>query len=161
MPTFEYSFDVDAPVEAVSAFHHDTSVLKKLTPFPIFVQVHEFEPLAEGSAAKFTTWAGPIPLRWHSVHSDVSVSGFTDTQVSGPLKAWRHRHRFEPLPNGRTRVHESIEYEHDTGIRGLISRIGFSRLGLTGLFTARKLLTRRYVAEAEAERETNLRNQTQ
>lgn len=148
MPKFEYTFEVDAPVEAVSAFHSDTSVLKKLTPFPMIVQIDEFEPLGEGSEAKFTIWAGPLPLRWHSVHSDVSVNGFTDTQLSGPLKSWQHKHQFEAMPDGRTRVRESITYEHDTGLRGLISRIGFSSLGLTGLFTARKLLTQRYVAEA-------------
>ncbi len=148
MPKFEYTFEVDAPVEEVSAFHSDTSVLKKLTPFPMIVQVEEFEPLGEGSEARFTIWAGPLPLRWHSVHSDVSVNGFTDTQVTGPLKSWQHTHRFEPTEDGRTLVSESISYEHDTGLRGLISRIGFSSLGLTGLFSARKLLTQRYVAQS-------------
>lgn len=151
MPKFEYTFEVDAPVEAVSAFHSDTSVLKKLTPFPMVVQVEEFESLAEGSEARFTVWAGPLPLRWHSVHNDVSVNGFTDTQITGPLKSWQHTHRFEPTADGRTLVHESIQYEHDGGLRGLISRIGFSSLGLTGLFTARKLLTRRYVVESLGE----------
>ncbi len=148
MPQFEYTFEVDAPVEEVSAFHSDTSVLKKLTPFPMVVQVEEFEPLDEGSEAKFTIWAGPLPLRWHSVHSGVSVNGFTDTQITGPLKSWQHTHSFEPTVDGRTLVRESIAYEHDTGLRGLISRIGFSSLGLSGLFTARKLLTQRYVARS-------------
>ena len=32
MPVFDYSFTVDAPLEAVRDFHHDTSALKKLTP---------------------------------------------------------------------------------------------------------------------------------
>jgi ligand-binding SRPBCC domain-containing protein len=152
MPTFDYSFTVDAPLQAVADFHHDTTVLKKLTPFPMVVQVHDFEPLGEGSRAEFTIWAGPVPMRWQAVHSDVSVNGFTDTQVSGPLKAWRHTHRFTDLGDGRTRVDEHIEFEHDGGARGLFSRAMFSPIGLTGLFTARKLLNQRYVAAAGAAR---------
>lgn len=150
MPTFRYSFTVDAPLQAVADFHHDTTVLKKLTPFPMVVQVHSFEPLGEGSKADFTLWAGPVPMRWQAVHSDVSINGFTDTQVSGPLKSWRHTHRFTDLGDGRTRVDEHIEYAHDSGARGLFSRAMFSPAGLTALFTARKLLTRRYVAQAQA-----------
>ncbi len=147
MPTFDYSFTVDAPLSAVSGFHHDTTVLKKLTPPPMAVQVHSFEPLGEGSKAEFTIWAGPVPMHWRVVHSNVSQNGFTDTQVSGPLKSWAHTHRFTDIGNGQTRVDEHIEFEHDSGSRGLFSRALFSPAGLTSLFTARKLLTRRYVAQ--------------
>jgi ligand-binding SRPBCC domain-containing protein len=45
MSTFDYKFTVNAPVTAVSNFHHDTRILKKLSPPPIFVQIHRFEPL--------------------------------------------------------------------------------------------------------------------
>jgi ligand-binding SRPBCC domain-containing protein len=147
MPVFDYTFDVDAPVEIVSAFHHDTSVLKTLTPPPIFAQIHEFEPMGEGSLADFTLWFGPFPVHWIARHSDVSVNGFTDTQVEGPLKAWRHTHRFSEIAPGRTRVHEHIEYEYADGFKGILNRLMFGRPGLVGLFTARKLITRRNVAK--------------
>lgn len=149
MPTFDYRFTVDAPLAAVSAFHEDTRVLKKLTPFPIVAQVHSFEPLAEGSRADFTLWFGPLPVRWQAVHSDVSLNGFTDTQVSGPLKAWRHTHGFAALPDGRTEVREHIKYTHDGGGRGLRSRLLFAKPGLFLLFTARKFLTRHYIRQAQ------------
>ena len=51
MPVFDYSFTVDAPLEAVQDFHHDTSALKKLTPPPTIVQLHSIEPLGEGSVS--------------------------------------------------------------------------------------------------------------
>lgn len=146
MPVFDYTFEVEAPVDVVSAFHHDTSVLKTLTPPPIFAQIHSFEPLGEGSLADFTLWFGPFPVRWTARHSDVSVNGFTDTQVKGPLKAWRHTHRFTEIAHGRTRVHEHIEYEYADGLAGILNRLMFGRPGLQGLFTARKLITRRHVA---------------
>jgi len=155
MTTFDYTFTVDAPLEVVTTFHHDTRVLKLLTPPPIFAQVHDYEPLADGSKAEFTLWFGPLPVRWTAVHSDVvrnsaTANGFTDTQLRGPLKAWRHSHRFSADGPDRTRVTEHIEYAHDGGARGLFSRLLFSRPGLYGLFTARKFLTRYHVRRAIA-----------
>lgn len=146
--TFDFIFTVKAPLTAVSGFHHDTRILKKLTPPPIFVQIHRFEPLAEGSEAEFTLWFGPLPVRWLAIHSNVSQAGFTDTQVKGPLRRWVHTHRFTAVSANVTRVHEHIEYEHDSGWRGLFSRLLFARPGLFFLFTARKFLTRWHVARA-------------
>lgn len=141
MPTFDYTFTVPAPLSAVRDFHHDTGVLKTLTPPPIFVQIHSYEPLGEGSRADFTMWLGPLPLRWKAVHSDVSEDGFTDTQVKGPLKSWRHTHRFTPLSETVTEINEHIQYEHNSGLKGLFSRLFFSKPGLQFLFAARKRIT--------------------
>jgi ligand-binding SRPBCC domain-containing protein len=143
--TFDFTFTVNAPQTAVSAFHHDTRALKKLTPPPIFVQIHTFEPLGEGSMAEFTMWFGPIPVRWRARHSDVGRDGFTDAQVEGPLQKWEHTHRFTAVSPHKTRVHEHIEYAHHGGWRGLFSRLLFAKPGLTLLFTARKWLTRWHV----------------
>lgn len=148
---FEHAFTVDAPLAAVAEFHSDTRALKKLTPFPIIAQIHDYEPLADGSNARFTLWFGPLPVRWHAIHSEVGPNGFVDTQVAGPLKSWRHTHRFAALGPEKTRVEDSITYEHDSGARGLFSRLLFARPGLWFLFTARKYLTRRGVARMLAE----------
>ena len=146
MPTFNYTFTVNAPITAVSDFHHDTSVLKKLTPPPIFAQIHQFEPLGEGSTAEFTLWFGPLPVRWLAIHSDVGPQGFTDTQAEGPLNYWQHTHRFTAVSDNVTQIHEHIEYEYsDNGWWGLLTRLLFNKPGLYGLFTARKWLTRWYL----------------
>ena len=152
---FTHAFVVDAPLAAVAAFHRDTSALRQLTPPPIVARLHQFEPLGEGSEARFTLWFGPLPVHWHAVHRDVSPTGFTDTQLHGPLKSWRHQHRFIPLNAGQTRVEDHITYEHDGGPRGLLSRMLFNRLGLLYLFTARKILTRRHVARLMAAEQRN------
>lgn len=150
---FKHAFTVDAPVATVAEFHGDTSALKKLTPFPIIAQIHQYEPLAEGSNAHFTLWFGPMPVRWHAVHTEVRPNGFVDTQVNGPLKAWRHTHRFIALSPDKTRVEDLITYSHKEGIRGLLTRMLFSGAGLWFLFTARKFLTRRGVARLLDERQ--------
>jgi len=149
MPEFNFSFTVEAPLAAVSTFHHDTSVLKKLTPPPIFAQIHGYEPLGEGSMADFTLWFGPVPIRWQAIHSDVSPNGFTDTQVKGPLATWQHTHRFTAVSPSRTRIDEQIKYSHHQDKRGLLSRLLFAKPGLFLLFTARKFITRWHVARIQ------------
>ena len=143
---FTTSFTVPAPLAAVSAFHGQTSILKKLSPPPLYVQIHEFGAMKEGMVAKFTMWFGPVPVYWEAVHSQVSENGFTDTQQVGPLKSWQHTHRFVAEGENLTRVHESIDYEHPAGWRGWLTRMVFGKLGLHGLFLYRQWVTRRGVA---------------
>lgn len=145
MITFNYSFTVNAPLSAVSSFHQDTRILKKLMPPPLFVQLHRFDPLGENSVAEFTIWFGPIPVRWTAIHNQVSKNGFTDTQLQGPLKLWQHTHQFTAVSYTTTQVSEHIQYEHPPGWRGLITRLLFGKPGLWVLFTYRQLITRWYI----------------
>jgi len=143
MPVFDYRFRVSAPVDAVSAFHFQTGILKALTPPLMIMQVHRFDPLANGSIGEFTMWMGPIPVRWTAEHSNVSPVAFTDTQTAGPMKFWQHTHRFNAISDSETEVHEHIEYEHHGGLKGLWSRILFPHPALLALFAWRAFVTRR------------------
>ena len=143
LKTFDYAFMVRAPLAKVAAFHHDARALKRLTPPPIFVKLHCVEPLTEGSAADFTLWFGPVPVRWQAVHSDVDqLHGFTDLQRSGPMKWWKHIHRFGAIGAQSTQVTDQIEYAHHSGWRGLLSRVLFNSLALRLLFFYRGVVTR-------------------
>lgn len=148
MPVFEYTFTVQAPLAAVRAFHHDTQALKRLTPPPLFVQMHKIEPLAEGSVSEFTMWFGPLPVRWRAVHLDVSENGFTDRQERGLLKKWEHTHRFFAEGGNTTRVDEHIDYEHHRGLQGALSRLLFPVAALRVLFAYRERVTRRALESA-------------
>jgi ligand-binding SRPBCC domain-containing protein len=141
MPVFDFKFTVQATLKAVQEFHHDTSALKRLTPPPTIVRLHEIEPLGEGSVSQFTLWVGPLPLRWTAVHEDVSKHGFTDVQTDGPAKKWEHTHKFTPLRDNETEIYEHIEYEHKSGFWGLVTRILFAWPNLHLMFTYRKLVT--------------------
>ena len=150
MPVFDYQFTVNAPQSAVREFHHDTSALKKLTPPPTIVQLHSIEPLAEGSVSRFTLWVGPLPLRWTAVHRDVTEMGFTDVQTEGPAKKWAHTHTFTALDKDLTQINEHVEYEHDSGVWGLVTRLLFARPNLNVMFAYRKFITRRELQTAGA-----------
>jgi ligand-binding SRPBCC domain-containing protein len=145
MPRFEYQFQVNAPLATVAAFHKGTKVLERLTPPPIFIKIHYYEPLGEGSKARFTLWFGPLPINWMVVHRDVSENGFTDIQIEGPLASWRHIHRFTSVSENVTIVKEQIHYSYGKGLFGMLTKIMFNRISLFILFSARKWLTRRYI----------------
>jgi ligand-binding SRPBCC domain-containing protein len=142
MQSFDYSFSVEASLDAVLGFHADTRALVKLNAPFVIVRLHRIDPMAEGSISEFTLWMGPIPICWRAVHSNVSSHGFTDTQEDGPMAFWQHTHTFEAIDDNMTRIHEQIIYEHPTGWRGLLTRVLFGRLGLMSLFTYRKWATR-------------------
>lgn len=144
MPIFDYSFTVDAPLAVVRDFHRDTSALRLLTPPPTCVRIHSVEPMAEGSVSRFTLWVGPLPLRWTAVHRNVSDRGFTDVQAEGPAAKWEHTHTFTPLSDQVTRIDEHIEYEHAPGIRGILTRLLFSKPNLLFMFAYRRFVTRRH-----------------
>jgi len=149
VPVFDFRFTVDAPLKAVSDFHFEPGILKTLTPPLMIMQVHRFDPLADGSIGEFTMWAGPIPVRWKAVHSNVSETSFTDTQVAGPMKSWVHTHTFAPIAENVTEVHEHIEFEHFGGLKGVWSRMLFPHPALFALFTIRKMITRREVRKRQ------------
>ena len=151
MPEFKSSFTVQASLAEVVAFHHDTQVLRQLTPPLIFVQFHRVEPLGPGSVSDFTLWFGPFPVRWVAVHSQQNQRlGFTDTQTYGPLLRWVHTHTFEDVGNNITRVQDTIAYEHHSGLKGLVSRMLFFRFGLHLLFAYRKFVTCRALERRNA-----------
>jgi ligand-binding SRPBCC domain-containing protein len=140
---FDHSFTVDAPIEIIRDFHHDTSALKKLTPPPMIAQMRRIDPLAEDSISEFTLWLGPIPIHWRAIHRNVSANQFTDVQVEGPAKSWEHTHTFVDLGDRRTQVDDHIEYELHSTVKGFPTKLLFSKAGLHGLFTWRMLATRR------------------
>ncbi len=148
MQVFDSRFVVPASLEAVSAFHFQPGILKVLTPPLMIMQVHRFEPLAEGSIAEFTMWMGPLPVYWRAVHSNVSPDGFTDTQVAGPMKFWQHTHRFSRIDDHHTEVHDHIEFEHWPGRRGLRSHLLFPQIGLKALFMIRGHITKREIRKS-------------
>jgi ligand-binding SRPBCC domain-containing protein len=141
VPTFDQSFTVRAPLPAVREFHSSPEALRTLTPPPVVVRLHRFGRLKEGMEAEFTLWMGPFPIHWTARHEQVGPHGFDDVQVSGPMKAWRHQHRFEAVDDFTTRIHDHIDYEHDP--RRPWTRLLFGGLPLALTFRYRQWVTRR------------------
>jgi ligand-binding SRPBCC domain-containing protein len=149
---FSHHFQVAAPLEEVAEFHQESLALKKLTPFPIFIQVHKQEELGEGSIADFTMWLGPFPVRWVALHKNMDpLRGFTDIQTRGPFAYWEHTHTFRALDAQTSEVIDEINaLPGITFLNKIVSYMMWS--GLPLLFAFRSWATRKIVEGRVAEK---------
>jgi ligand-binding SRPBCC domain-containing protein len=110
MPHFEFSSWIDAPVEAVWAFHERDDVLKLLSP-PGTEVISRTGGLETGARVEFRAPVlGPVKMRWLALHTGYGrLRYFVDEQVSGPFRLWRHEHRFQ-AENGGTRLTDAIHF---------------------------------------------------
>ena len=136
-------YQVNAPLEAVSFFHHDTRALIKLTPPPVIVRMQRIEPLANSSQSEFTLWFGPLPVRWLAIHTQVDPeNGFIDTQARGPMKSWVHTHHWQRVSPDVTLMEERIEFEHLPGSAGIVTRLLFAQVMIKLMLQYRKWIIR-------------------
>jgi hypothetical protein len=104
---------IRATPERVFAFHEQPDALECLTPPWERVTVIQRASLREiGSRAIIETRLfGLFPVRWVAEHTAYDPPRlFEDTQISGPFRAWRHRHIVEPHHEGAL-LRDEIHYE--------------------------------------------------
>lgn len=130
----------------LEAFHQDPTAFAKLTPPPIFMQLHEDRrtSITDGEI-EFTLWFGPIPVRWVARHAALDEGiGFRDYQVRGPLAYWSHEHIMEAVTGGAA-LTDRITFAHHRGLRGVLTRLMFDGIPLRILFAYRHWRTARAV----------------
>lgn len=117
MPKLYRKTLLDAPLEAVWAFHEDTQHgLRTLSPPEADVQVTKADPGAVGAEVVIRA-KGPLGIgrikwvakytQWQPPHGEVPYrkAWFQDVQEQGPFKSWTHTHRFEEtVDEGRSKV---------------------------------------------------------
>jgi ligand-binding SRPBCC domain-containing protein len=104
------------------AFHELPDALQRLTPPGEQVRVIQAaESLKVGAAAIVEMkMLGLFPVRWvakHTVYDPPRM--FEDIQISGPFRAWRHKHLIIPHPDGAI-LRDEVEYEPPLGIAGAL-----------------------------------------
>jgi ligand-binding SRPBCC domain-containing protein len=144
---YQHRFRVRAPVSTVADFHQKTESMAAITPPFVPLQVEHAPARPEGGdQMAFTMWLGPIPVRWHTYFSQVSDTGFTDTQLEGPFRYWVHRHTFLPIDEQTAEVvddvHAALRWNIFWGSVGLMMW-----LGLPILFAYRAWKTRRLLED--------------
>lgn len=135
MERFEYSSLILAPVEKVFGFHERADAIQLLTPAIMRPRVTRLRGsgLEAGVELIVTTLAGP----WHARHTAYEKNRlFVDEMVAGPMREWRHEHRFT-AEGPHTRLTDSIRFV-PKGPAFLV------KLGLQGLFWFRHRVTKRW-----------------
>lgn len=145
VPRFVRSVVIAAPIDRVFAFHERPDALERLSPpFPPLTVIQRTGGISTG--ARVHIRIGPV--HWHAVHTAFDPPRlFVDEQERGPFRRWVHRHEFEDLGDGRTRLTDRLEFELPGG--RLVNRLlaPFVRLGLGQMFAYRHKVT---VAACEA-----------
>lgn len=114
-------FRTELPVDRPTAFewHEREGAFERLTPPWEDVEVVRKEGGIENGTVELRLSRGPVKLTWKLRHLDfIRDERFVDEQVEGPFAHWRHEHRFEDAPEGRSIMHDEIEWKPPLGGAG-------------------------------------------
>jgi hypothetical protein len=141
---FQKSTSIDAPADAVFAWHARPGAFERLTPPWERVTVEEKTGgIADGARVSLRVSAGPFSIRWVALHGDtVPGRAFCDRQIQGPFRSWRHCHRFEPVSESACRLEDDIEYSLPLGWLGSIVAGRNVREKLERMFAYRHAVTK-------------------
>jgi ligand-binding SRPBCC domain-containing protein len=104
---------VPRSLDEVFAFFADPGNLDRLTPPWLRFRIATPLPLVmrQGMQIDYRLRIRGLPLRWTSRITEWEPPhGFTDLQVRGPYRYWRHQHRFRAVAGG-TECEDIVDFE--------------------------------------------------
>jgi len=142
--TFVATTSLPASAEAVFEWHEAPGAFKRLTPPWERVQLMRHEGgIRDGAQVSLRVGPAPFSLRWDLEHRDYQHGrSFTDQQVAGPFRYWKHVHRMIPQGPQASVLEDTIEYELPFGAIGWLVGRPFVQRKLTRLFAFRHEVTR-------------------
>jgi ligand-binding SRPBCC domain-containing protein len=111
---------INSSPERVFAFHQLPDALWRLIPPWEKVKVVQKADISKIGARTIleTRILGPFKVRWIAEHTAYDPPrSFEDVQISGPFRAWRHRHIVKPHPDGAI-LRDEVEYKMPIPIFG-------------------------------------------
>lgn len=150
MAHFRQSAIVNVPARDLADWHWRRGALERMVPAWSGVRVaRSLEELREGATAELRVPLGPswspVRARWVATHESVRPGeSFADRMTRGPLRAWRHEHRFLPAddrPQPASTIDDAIDYALPRGVPASLVE-GFVARELHRLFTWRHVRLR-------------------
>jgi ligand-binding SRPBCC domain-containing protein len=142
--------DLPAPRDEVFLFFSDPANLEALTPPWLRFEVLTPKPLPRGEGALFDyrIKVRGLPIQWRTlIETFVPGELFVDRQLAGPYALWHHTHRFEDLPDGGTRMTDTVRYRVGYGFLGRVVTALWVRNDIARIFEYRNLvLAKRFQA---------------
>lgn len=146
MAVFIQSSVILAPPSVVFGFHEREDALALLTPaFPPVKMIARTGGIEEGATVELRVLA----FRWIALHTQYEKNKlFVDEQLRGPFAIWIHRHEFQDLGAGQTRLTDRVEYRLPGGpvVNALLGWI--VKPGLSQMFRHRHLVTKHFCEQA-------------
>ena len=128
------------PREQAFVFFEDPRNLFDITPDWLRFVMKDRESkteMLEGAEFDYTIrWLG-VTLHWTSrIEAYRPPEQFTDVQLVGPYRSWRHRHTFEEVPGG-TLMRDIVTYQLPFGPLGSVAHTLAVRHQLKNIFRYR------------------------
>jgi ligand-binding SRPBCC domain-containing protein len=156
LEVFVYRSVMPAAAREVFAWHERPDALTELLPASRLVHVQSRSGgIRDGGRIVFTMGVGPVRILWEALHFGyVEGEQFSDEQVRGPFRVWRHTHRVSPLSDSSSVLEDRVEYALPGG--RLVQAVAGRAVGriLTAMFERRHAITRaslQSTIDAEAE----------
>ena len=143
--TVMYRSEVPASAMTVYWWHARVGAFARLTPPWERVElVNHHGGVSNGAIAELRLKLGPIGIRWVARHDDhIEGSRFSDTQIKGPFRHWKHLHRFDAISPTVTILQDEIEYELPLGRIGRWIAGASTKQRLARMFAYRHEVTKR------------------
>ena len=142
--TFTRTTSVATSAASLFAWHEQPGAFERLTPpgEPVRVLTH-VGGIRDGAQVSVRVGFWPFSFRWDLEHTDYRPGeSFTDVQVRGPFKSWRHWHRMTPVGPDTCTLEDRIEFELPFGALGALAARFFLEPKLQRLFDYRHRVTR-------------------
>lgn len=122
MALYETSITIPATRERLFDFLIRPANIIKIAPPAAELKFLDAPEILElGCRFEFqVTAVGPAQRMTHEVTQFEPSSGYTESQISGPLKLYRHEHILEFEGETLTRVVDRIEFEPPGGLAGFL-----------------------------------------
>lgn len=145
---YSRSVDIAAPVDEVYRFHLDTRNAPLISPDN--ARFHEITgefPVRQGSLVTLRVRQPPLPFpqTWRVRIAELEENRVVvDVAERSPFSRWRHEHRFTTLPDGRTRLTDTVSYALPFGVLGRVADHLIGRRQLARMFAERQRKTKEY-----------------
>lgn len=143
--TFIKATRIPASADAVFDWHEAPGAFERLTPPWEQVRLlHHEGGIKDGARVVLRIGPWPFGLRWELGHQDYRKGrSFTDAQIKGPFRSWKHVHDMIPDGPSACTLHDAIEFELPFGAMGDAIGYPIMRRKLERLFEFRHGVTLR------------------
>jgi hypothetical protein len=140
-PPFVWKSDFPCSVEELFAWHCRPGAFERMNPPWRPVRVLEASGgIRDGARIKLEVPWGPLRIPWLLEHKEyIQNARFCDSQISGPIRSWEHRHLFNDNAGKTSTLTDEIHFELPAPLAGMR---GVALNALTRLFAFRHELLR-------------------
>lgn len=138
------SIILDLPCDEVFAFFAAAENLQRITPPELDFHIITPTPIdiQKGTLIDYKIKMNGLQIRWQTLISLWNPPHeFVDEQLKGPYKQWIHRHTFQDIGDGQTRMYDEVRYRLPLEPLGNIAH-PFIRNRLKRIFTFRQKTVR-------------------